>query len=157
MILNRYLEDLYRYDNGLTLYFSNRNSVPSFYSVLTKNSAFTSINGNNAKAYISTGNVVYQEAFWIASCMKVCSNFEEWNAIVPRPTGVTSQCYNRGALSSTSAPNSAWKNVIFPGFETDYTGRGNYAGFTHYNIISKFNILFSYSSENLYIDSCYYN
>ncbi|MDE6642414.1 MAG: hypothetical protein K2K63_18040 [Acetatifactor sp.] len=155
-ILNRYLEDIYRDDNGLSLYFSDRNSVPSFYSVLTKNSAFTSINGNNAKGYISTDNVAYQEAFWIASCMEVCRNFEEWNAVVPRPTGVTSQCYFRGSLSSTSAPNSTWKNVIFPGFETDYTGRANYAGFTYYNIISKFNILFSYSTESLYIDSYYY-
>lgn len=157
-ILNRYLEDDYRYKNGRTLFFSDKSSTtaPSFYSVLTKKSAFTSIGGSNAKGYISTANAAYQEAFWVASCMKVCSNFEQWNAVVPRPTGITSQCYNRGTLSSTSAPNSAWKNVIFPGFATDYTGKKNYAEFTYYSSISKFNILFSYSTESLYIDSVYY-
>ena len=157
-ILNRYLEDDYRYKNGRTLFFSDKSSttVPSFYSVLTKNLAFTSIGGSNAKGYISTANTAYQEAFWIVSCMKVCSNFEQWNAVVPRPTGVTSQCYNRGALSSNSAPNSAWKNVIFPGFTTDYAGKKNYANFVYYGSISKFNIIFSYSTESLFIDSVYY-
>lgn len=157
VIINRYLEDIYRFDNGLTLYFSNRNSVPSFYSVLTKNSAFTSINGSNAKGYISADSAAYQEAFWIASCMEVCRNFEEWNAIVPRPTGVTSQCYFRGNLSSTSAPGSTWRNVIFPGFETDFTGRRNYSEFRFSDIISKFNVLFSDSRESLYVDSFWYS
>lgn len=157
VILNRYLEDVYRYDNGRALYFSDKNVVPSFYSVLTKSSAFTSLNGYNAKQYASASHAAYREAFWIASCMAVCSNFEEWNAIVPRPTGVTSQCYNRGNLSSSSAPHSTWKNVVFPGFETDHAGKGNYAGFIRYDIISQFNVLFSYSTENLYVDSYWYS
>lgn len=158
VIINRYLEDDFRYKNGRSLFFSDKNSttVPSFYSVLTKPSAFTTINGNDAKGYISTANKAYQEAFWVASCMRVCSNFEEWNAVVPRPTGVTSQCFFKGKLSSASAPNSEWKNVIFPGFATDYTGKVNYKEFTYYNDINEFNILFSHSTENLCIDSVYY-
>lgn len=157
-ILNRYLEDDYRYRNGHTLFFSNKDlaTAPSFYSVLTKKSQFTSIEGGNAKGYISTANTAYQEAFWIASCMKVCNNFEQWNAVVPRPAGITSQCYNRGGLSSSSAPNSGWVNVIFPGFTTNYAGKKSYSEFTYYSNISKFNILFSYSTESLYIDSEYY-
>lgn len=156
VILNRYLEDHYRSGNGLKMYFSEGDAL-SFYSVLTKKSAFTTLNGKTAKGYISANNVAYAEAFWIASCMRVCNNFQEWNDVVPRPEGITSQCYFRGALSSASAPNAAWKNVVFPGFATDYAGKGNYAEFQYYDIISRFNIMFSDSRESLYVDSFWYN
>lgn len=156
-ILNRYLEDSYRYNNGKSLFFSaSGTTVPSLYTILTKSQAFTSINAN-ARNAMDASNVAYQEAFWIASCMYVCDTFEEYNAIVPRPTGVTHQCYNRGALSSSSKPQSTWSHVVFPGCSTDYTGASNYSSFPYYSNISKFNVLFSYPSENLYIKSVYYN
>lgn len=156
-ILNRYLEDSYRYDNGKSLFYSaSGTTTPSFYSILTKNLAFTSINGH-AKDEMNAENTAYQEAFWIASCIKVCNNFEKWNAVVPRPAGVTYQCYNRGGLSSSSKPQSTWSNVVFPGWSTNYAGATGYSAFTYYNSISRFNVLFSYSSENLYIKSVYYN
>jgi YD repeat-containing protein len=46
--------------------------------------------------------------------------------------GITSQCYNKGALSSTSSPNSKWRYVVFPGSSTDYTGASNYSAFTYF-------------------------
>lgn len=153
-IINRYLEDEYRYNNNKTLFFSNT-AVPSFYSVLTKNYAFTSINAQAAAA-VTTTNVAYQEAFWIASCIYVCETFEEWNAVVPRPTGITHQCYNRGALNSNSAPNSSWSDVVFPGWSTNYAGQSNYSAFPFYDGIFRYNVMFSYASENLYIKSIYY-
>ena len=156
-ILNRFLEDSYRYNNGKSLFFSaSGTTVPSFYTILTKSQAFTSINAN-AKNAMDASNVAYQEAFWIASCMYVCDTFEEFNAIVPRPIGVSHQCYNRGALSSSSKPQSTWSHVVFPGWSTDYTGASNYSAFPYYSNISRFNVLFSYPSENLYIKSVYYN
>lgn len=142
---------------GTKMYFSaSGTTVPSFYTILTKSQAFTSINAN-AKNAMDASNVAYQEAFWIASCMYVCDTFERFNAIVPRPTGVSHQCYNRGALSSGSKPKSTWSHVVFPGWSTDYTGAGNYSAFPYYSNISRFNVLFSYPSENLYIKSVYYN
>lgn len=158
-ILNRYLEDEYRYSIGKGLFYSaTGTTVPSFYSVLTKSSAFTSLNGNEAKSEIfPSKNVAYQEAFYIAACMKVCDNFEEWNAIVPRPTGVTHQCYNRGSLGANSKPASNWSDVIFPGWSTDYTGASNYSKFAYYSQINSFNVLFSYPSEDLWIKKVYYS
>lgn len=157
-IINRYLEDDYRYKNGKTLYFSNRSqtTVPSFYSVLTKSSAFTSLTGSTAKGPMDSSDKAYQEAFWIASCIRVCSNFQEWDAVVPRPTGVTSQCYNRGGLTDKSKPDTGWKNVVFPGYTTDYTGEADYSTFKYSKNISLFNVLFSYKTEKLFIDSVYY-
>lgn len=154
-ILNRFLEDDYRYNHNKNLFFSaSGTSVPSFYTILTKNQAFTSIN-SHAKDAMDTGDIAYQEAFWIASCMYVCDTFEEWNAIVPRPVGVTHQCYNR-SVTSSSKPQSTWSNVVFPGCATDYTGASDYSTFPYYNSISWFDVLFSYPSENLYIKSVYY-
>lgn len=137
-------------------YSASGTTVPTFYTILTRNQAFTSINAHASDA-MDADNVAYQEAFWIASCMSVCETFEEWDAIVPRPAGVTHQCYNRGALSSSSKPQSTWSDVVFPGWYTDYAGASNYSAFPYYNSISKFNVLFSYPSENLYIKSVYYN
>ncbi len=155
-IMNRYLEDCLRYNKGRTLCFSASGvTQPSLYGILTKNMAFTSIN-NEANNAMDANNKAYQEAFWIAACIKVCDTFEEWNAIVPRPAGVTSQCYNKGSLTSTSVPNSTWCNVVFPGWNTDYTGANNYSAFAYYSNIGQFNILHSYASENLEIDSTYY-
>lgn len=158
-ILNRYLEDEYRYSIGKGLFYSaTGTTVPSFYSVLTKSSAFTSLNGDVAKSEIFVSkDVAYQEAFYIAACMKVCDNFEEWNAIVPRPTGVTHQCYNRGSLGANSKPASNWSDVIFPGWSTDYTGASNYSKFAYYSQINSFNVLFSYPSEDLWIKKVYYS
>lgn len=158
-ITNRLLEDKYRYSNGYNQYFSVNTTPatsPSFYTVLTKPSAFTSINSNDAKGAISSSNRAFQEALWLACCMNVCNNFDQWNAVVPRPIGITSQCYNRGALSSSSSPGSNWNKVVFPGWSNDYTGMSSYSGFVYFSNISKFNIVFG-QNESLFINSIYYN
>lgn len=156
-IVNRYLEDSYRFSKGLKRTFSSTTTAPTFYDIVTYSSAFTSLNGTTAKGEMDASNIAYQQAFYLACCIKVCTSYDEWNAVVARPTGITSQCYNRGALSSSKAPNSDWTNVKFPGSSTDYTDKSSYSAFTYYSNISKFNILFSFEVENLYIESLYYN
>jgi hypothetical protein len=64
---------------------------------------------------------------------------------------------NKGALNSNSQPNSLWSNVRFPGDLAAFTGKGSYAGFTYYSFIGMFNVLHSYKSETLKIQSVYYN
>ncbi len=156
-IINRLLEDKYRYNNNKSLYFSNAGSVPSVYTVLTKPSAFSSLQGSIAKGPMDSNNRVYQQAFWLACCIRVCGNFDQWNVVVPRPAGVTSQCYNKGALTTSSSPGTNWNKVMFPGWTRDYTGASNYSGFAYYSSgIGRFNILHAYSTENLYINSQYY-
>ena len=156
-ITNRLLEDEYRYNNGKTRMFSST-TVPNLYAVLTYNGAFSSLSSTIAKGAMDSSNVVYQQAFWLACCIKVCYNFDQWNAIVARPDGVTSQCYNKGALTSSSSPYYKWRHVVFPGWSTDYTDASSYSAFTYYSSITKFNILHSYKTayETLYIDSVYY-
>ncbi len=158
VILNHFLEDDYRYEKGRPLYYSASGTTkPSIYSVLTKSQAFTSINAH-AKDPMNPDEVAYQEAFWIASCMYVCNTFEEYNAVVARPAGVTYQCNFRGGLSSGSKPQSSWSHVVFPGWSTDYSGANNYSAFPYYSNISWFNVFFHYESEtaNLYIIKKYY-
>ena len=110
VIANRYLEDAYRRSNSLQPTFSSGNTT-SLYSIVTyhKNGSpqFGSLNASWTKAAMSTGNEAYQEAFWVVSCLYVCNgDFEKMNAVVPRPAGVSWQCYNKGNLNGYSAPNS---------------------------------------------------
>lgn len=162
VILNHYLEDDYRskQEPSLPLLFSASGTTePSFYTVLTKSQAFTSLNAG-AKLEMDAGNKAYQEAFWIASCMYVCDNFEEYNAVVPRPAGITSQCNFRGALSLNSKPQSTWSHVIFPGCSIDFTDKNGYSVFPYKDHISWFNVFFSYKTETpeiLHIKSEYYH
>lgn len=161
VILNHFLEDDYRYRNGKNLRFSASGTTePSIYSVLTKDQAFTSISINgHAKDKMDPNHVAYREAFWIASCMYVCNTFEEYNAVVARPAGITYQCNFRGALSSGSKPQSTWSHVVFPGWSTDYADANNYSAFPYYSNISWFNVFFHYKAEtskNLFIMSEYY-
>lgn len=155
VITNRLLEDNYRKNNSQTMCFSS-SSTPSLYSVLTYNGAFASLNGNNAKSAMSSTNVAYQQALLLACYISVCSYFDEYDAVVPRPTGVTYQCYNKGALTSSSSPVSSWSNVRFPGDSTVYTGKSNYTAFQFYSAIGKFNVLHSYKAETLKIQTAYY-
>lgn len=157
VITNRLLEDKYRNSHGLNLYFSSA-STPSLYSVLTKSGAFASLNHDNAKGIMSSNSEAYKQALLLACYISVCSNFDEYDAIIPRPSGVTYQCYNKGALTSSSCPNPSWSNVRFPGDSTVYTGKSNYQAFRYYSSIGKFNVLHSYKSENstLRIQSEYY-
>ncbi len=171
IIVNRLLEDLYRYNHSLGSQFSTFQigELPSVYSVLTymqNGLAFSSLNSDEAKSAVDPfGNVAYQEAFWIACCIKVCSNFDEWNTIVARPTGVTYQCYNKGSLSYSSAPSSGWGLVYIPGCTTNFTNRSSYAGFPYRDNfepngeswIKYFNVVHSYPSETLKIVNLYYN
>ena len=151
-IINRLLEDECRERFGYNYLFSVQGTEnPSFYSVLTKPYAFTSLNSDNATSAISIDNVAYQEAFWISSCMHVCNTYEEWNAVVPRPAGITYQCYNRGVLNANSAPANGWANVVFPGWNTDYSGQSNYSAFPYYEYIFYYNVMFSQTGETLYM------
>lgn len=160
VILNRYLEEQLRRNNpSYGCQFTN-DSVVSFYSILTHAGAFSSLNGQ-AKIAVAAQNTAYQEAFWIASCIYAGSSFEEYNLIVPRPIGVTWQCYNKGNLDISPTPSNVWKNVIFPGSSTDFTDRPNYSSFTYFSNITKFNVLYCYKSnisggETLLIESTYY-
>lgn len=165
VILNHFLEDDYRYhynqnhDDKKPLRFSASGTTqPSIYSVLTKDNAFTSISiYGHAKDEMKPSNVAYQEAFWIASCMYVCNTFEEYNAVVPRPDGITYQCNFRGVLDSNSFPDPKWSHVVFPGDKTDYTGANNYSAFEYFSNISKFNVFFHFKIEtDLCIISEYY-
>lgn len=94
--------------------------------------AFASLASGNAKGkIIPSKNEAYREAFMLACLINVCGSFEEYDTIVPRPVGVTYQCYNKGALNSNSQPNSLWSNVRFPGDLAAFTGKSSYAGFTY--------------------------
>ena len=156
-IINRYYEDLYRYDHNYTKMFSSA-TIPTYYSILTYSGAFASLNHINAKGAKSASDEAYQEAFWIACAARVCDTFEEIDAVLYRPTGVTYQCYNKGNLNSNSSPYYKWEKVFFPGFSDDYTDASSYSGFTYYDYIYYFNILHAYKSqyENLFIKSVYY-
>ncbi|SET45987.1 hypothetical protein, partial [[Clostridium] polysaccharolyticum] len=157
VIINRLLEDKYRKMKGQACTFSNT-STPNLYSILTKSGAFASLNSRNAKDKITpSANEAYREAFMLACLINVCGSFEEYDTIVPRPLGVTYQCYNKGALNTASKPNSGWSNVRFPGDLAAFTGKSSYAGFTYYSSIGMFNVLHSYKSETLNIQSVYYN
>lgn len=155
VITNRLLEDKYRKSHSQATCFSS-SSTPSLYSVLTYSGAFASLGSRNAKGAMDSNSIAYQQALLLACYISVCSNFDEYDAVVPRPTGVTYQCYNKGALTSSSSPVSTWSNVRFPGDSTNYTGKSNYTAFPFYSAIGKFNVLHSYSSESLKIQSAYY-
>ena len=121
---------------------------------------------------MSTGNEAYQEAFWGVSCLYVCNgDFEKMDAVVPRPAGVSWQCYNKGNLNTYSAPNSRWQNVYFPGTEFDYTGAYDYGSYGWFdneqnpNPIKYFNVIHCYKhpevgetvGEILNIETVYYD
>lgn len=156
-IINRFYEASYRYNRGdYSLKFSNSGSQPTYYSVITYNSQYSSLSSVNAKGAQNTANVAYQQAFWAASCAKVCNNFEQIDAVYPQPTGISSQCYMAGMLSTNSVPSSSWCRVAFPGDSHNYSNSTNYSAFPYYNNIGYFNVFFSYSSETMYIESAYY-
>ena len=76
-LVNRLLEDQYRYNNGKVRTFSSGTTAPTLYSILTYSGAFEALNSSNAKGSMNPSYEAYQQAFWIASCIKVCSNFEQ--------------------------------------------------------------------------------
>ncbi len=139
------------------MYSSTSGQRATVYDILTYSDAFSTLNGQ-AKGAMSQSNTAYQQAFWIACCIHVCNNYEKWNAIVPRPVGVTAQCYNKGNLTSSSSPNSQWENVVFPGWTATYDGLGSYTSFVYYSYINYFNVIYMYKPayEYLYIRNVYY-
>ncbi|SES63804.1 hypothetical protein [[Clostridium] polysaccharolyticum] len=155
VIANRLLEDKYRKSKGKRMCFSDA-STPSLYSVLTKRGAFVSLYSDNAMGEIRTSVDAYQQALLLACYINVCSNFDQYDAVLPRPSGVTYQCYNKGALTKDSKPVAKWSNVRFPGDSTAYTGKKDYSAFKYYSSIGLFNVLHSYAEETLSIQSVYY-
>lgn len=165
VIVNRLLEDRYRYSNNCSPQFSVFSGMPTVYSILTYDGAFTSLNGATSKGAMNSANVAYQESLYLACCIEVCNSFAEWDVCVSRPLGVSYQCYNKGNLAVSTAPNPEWILVKFPGWNDDYSGHYSYLGFQFYNDfyegrrnIQYFNVLYAYQSEEsmLNIKNLYY-
>ena len=154
VIVNRLLEERYRQSIGMGGHFSGMQVgsqvIPSIYSILTFSGAFSTLSVNHAGASVDPTNQAYQEALWLACCIKVCNNFDQWNAMVPRPVGVTYQCYNKGNLPNATI-QSDWKLVVIPGWNTFYSTSYGFSNFPESSYLGKFNALYARYSDDSYI------
>lgn len=162
IIVNRILEDRLRLENNQPVRFSTSGTTnPTVYTVLTKFGTdgipeFGAIN-NQAKGRMDSSNIAYQEALWLACCIHIGQNFDEWNRLIPRCSTTTYQCYNKGNLH-TKTPNADWKIAYIPGWNTDYDYQTDFSAFPEgSDKLEYFNLIHALHSDGtLRIQTVYY-